>query len=279
MKFGDFEIHIFVENRFKIDGGAMFGVVPKIIWEKLTGCDEFNRVDLDLNLVLVKSKKGNILVDSGIGDTLSEKQKKIYGVKNNSSLEKNLKSFNLKPEDIDVVISTHLHLDHSGGMIKFDENGKKIPKFPNARHIVQKKEFEDALSPDERTYATYIFENFFLLKQHNLLELVDGEKEIIPNVLVIPTGGHSEGHQAVLIKSEKRKILCPGDIIPTIYHLKIPYVASVDTHPMQTMKVKKNFIQKALDEDWLFAFDHDLDIKLCRLTKIEDKIVPLKVSI
>lgn len=278
MKFGDFKIHIFVENRFKIDGGAMFGIVPKIIWEKLTGCDEFNRVDLDLNLVLIKSKKGNILVDSGIGDALSEKQEKIYGVKNNSSLEKNLKSFNLKPEDIDIVILTHLHLDHSGGVVKFDENGKKVPQFPNARHIVQKKEFEDAITPDERTSATYLPENFFLLKQHNLLELTDGEKEILPGIRVIPTGGHSEGHQAVLIEKEK-KILCPGDIIPTQYHLKIPYVASVDTHPLQTIKVKKNFIQKALDSDWLFAFDHDLDIKLCRLTKTNDTIFPLKVKV
>jgi len=278
MKLGDFEIHIFTENRWKIDGGAMFGVVPKVIWGKLVESDEFNRVKLDTNIVLAKSNRGNIMVDSGIGDCLTDRQKKIYGIKNDSVLEKNLNSLGLKPEDIDIVILSHLHLDHSGGTIKLDGKGTKAPRFPNAKHIVQKREFEDALKPDERTAATYVPKNFFILQEHNLLELVEGEKEVIPGIKVLPTGGHSGGHQAVLIQTQEEVILCPGDIIPTQHHLKIPYVASVDTHPLETMKVKKEFIQRGLDTDWMFAFDHDSEMKLCRLTQIDEKIVPSKVK-
>jgi glyoxylase-like metal-dependent hydrolase (beta-lactamase superfamily II) len=268
MQLGDYEIYIFAENRWRIDGGAMFGVVPKVIWGKLVESDEFNRVKLDTNILLLKSDKGNIIVDSGMGDTLTDRQKKIYGINNDSTLEESLNSFGLKPEDIDMVILTHLHLDHSGGTVKLDKERKKIPTFPNARHVVQKKEFEDAINPDERTAATYIPENFLMLKEKSLLDLVDGEKEILQGIKVLPTGGHSNGHQVVLIQSPGETILCPGDIIPTRNHLKIPYVASVDTHPLETMKVKKKFIKKAIDDGWMIAFDHDLDLKLCKLKKV-----------
>jgi glyoxylase-like metal-dependent hydrolase (beta-lactamase superfamily II) len=279
LRFGDFEIYSFVENSFSIDGGAMFGVVPKVIWEKLVTCDEFNRVVLDLNLLLVKSKFGNILIDCGIGDTLSERQKKIYGVAGDSSLQKNLLSFGLKPEEIDFVILSHLHLDHAGGLVKFNEKKEKVPTFPRAKHIVQKKEFEDAIHPDERTSATYLPENFLILEKHNLLELVDGEKEVVPGIKVIPTGGHSRGHQAILLESQKEKILCPGDIIPTQFHLKVPYVASVDIFPLDTMRVKKEFINQCIDQGWFLAFDHDLFIKVAKLERNEDKIELVKVSI
>ena len=117
-----------------------------------------------------------------------------------------------------------------------------------------------------------------MLKENNLLELVDGGKEILPGIRVLPTGGHSNGHQAVLIQSQGKAILCPGDIIPTQNHLKIPYVASVDTHPLETMKVKKEFIKKATDDGWMFAFDHDLDMKLCRLKKVNDTFIPSKIE-
>jgi glyoxylase-like metal-dependent hydrolase (beta-lactamase superfamily II) len=279
LKLGDFEIYSFVENSFLIDGGAMFGVVPKVIWEKLVSPDEFNRVVLDLNLILVKSKLGNVLIDCGIGDTLSERQRKIYGLSENSSLQKNLLSFGLRPEDIDFVILSHLHLDHAGGLVKFDEKKEKVPTFPKAKHIVQEKEFEDAIHPDERTSATYLPENFLLLERYNLLELVDGEKEVVPGIKVIPTGGHSRGHQAILLESQKERLLCPGDIIPTQFHLKVPYVASVDIFPLDTMRVKKEFINQCIDQGWFLAFDHDLFIKVAKLEKNEDKIELVKVSI
>jgi glyoxylase-like metal-dependent hydrolase (beta-lactamase superfamily II) len=274
VKFGNFEIFSIVENSFKIDGGAMFGVVPKIIWERLVPADEFNRVRLDLNLLLVKTKGENVLIDTGMGDALSEKQKKIYGVEKPSELERKLSELKLTPDQIDLVILTHLHADHSGGVVKLDGLGKKIPRFPNARHIIQIKEWNDAMSPDERTTATYFTENLKLLKDFDLLELIDGEKEVAKGIKVTNTRGHTPGHQVVFIEDGNNKILCPGDIVPTASHLKIPYVASVDLFPLETMELKRKFLDMCINDGWLLAFDHDVNIKLGRLEKsgIEIKV-------
>jgi glyoxylase-like metal-dependent hydrolase (beta-lactamase superfamily II) len=277
VKFGKFEIFSIVENSFKIDGGAMFGVVPKIIWERLVPSDEFNRVKLDLNLLLVKTDKENILIDAGIGDALSEKQKKIYGIEKPSNIEKSLSELNLIPEQIDLVILTHLHADHAGGVVKLDESGKKACRFPNARHVVQIREWDDAMSPDERTSATYLTENLKLLEESNLLELVDGEDEVAEGIKITPTGGHTPGHQVVLIEDGENKILWSGDIIPTASHLKIPYVASVDLFPLETMAQKRKFLDICINDGWLLAFDHDVNIKLGKLEKGEIDIKVKKV--
>ena len=277
MKFGNFEIFSIVENSFKIDGGAMFGVVPKIIWEKLTLPDEKNRVKLDLNLLLVKSENKNILIDAGMGDALSEKQKKIYDIEKPSDMERKLSELDLTPEDIDLVILTHLHADHAGGVVKIDESGKKVCRFPNARHIVQIKEWNDAMSPDERTSATYFTENLKLLEESNLLELIEGKDEVAKGIKVTPTGGHTPGHQAILIEDGENKILCPGDIIPSTSHLKIPYVASVDLFPQQIMAQKRKFLDMCINDGWLLAFDHDTNIKLGKLEKVGNEIKVNKV--
>ena len=277
MKFGNFEIFSILENSFKIDGGAMFGVVPKTIWEKLAPPDEKNRVKLDLNLLLLRSEGENILIDAGMGNALSEKHKKIYGIEKPSNLEGKLSELDLTPEDIDLVILTHLHADHAGGVVKLDNSGRKIPRFPNARHIVQIKEWNDAMSPDERTSATYFPENLKLLRDFNLLELVDGEDEVAKGIKVVPTGGHTHGHQAVLIEDREGKILCAGDIIPSTSHLKIPYVASVDLFPLETMAQKKFFLDMCINDGWLLAFDHDVSIKLGKLEKSGMEIKANKV--
>jgi len=277
VKFGNFEIFSIVENSFKIDGGAMFGVVPKIIWERLVLSDEFNRVKLDLNLLLVKAGKENILIDAGIGDALSEKQKKIYGIERPSVLERRFSELNLTPEDIDLVILTHLHADHASGVIKMDESGKKTCRFSNARHIVQIKEWNDAMSPDERTSATYFTEKLKLLEESNLLELVDGEDEVAEGIKVINTGGHTPGHQAVLIEDGNNKILWPGDIIPSTFHLRMPYVASVDLFPRETMALKKRFLDMCTNNGWLLGFDHDVNIKLGKLEKSGNEIKVNKI--
>jgi len=272
VKFGKFEIYSIVENSFKIDGGAMFGVVPKIIWEKLAPPDEENRVRLDLNLLFIKSESENILIDAGIGNALSEKEKKIYGIEKPSELEGKLSELNLTPEDIDLVILTHLHADHAGGVVKMDESGNKACRFPNARHIVQIKEWNDAMSPDERTAATYFTENLKLLEESDLLELVDGKNELADGIRVINTGGHTPGHQAILIEDGDNRILCPGDIIPSASHLRMPYVASVDLFPQQTMVQKRKFLDLCINDEWLLAFDHDINIKIGKLEKSGNEI-------
>ncbi len=269
MKFGKFEIFSIVENSFKIDGGAMYGVIPKIIWQKFNPPDHNNLVKLDINLFLIKTDGENILVDAGMGDALSERQKKMFGVERSSELEKGLSKLGLSPEDIHLVLLTHLHADHAGGVIKLDKDGKKLPRFPNARYVVQLKEWEEATHPDERTSATYFTSSLKILEQEKLLELVDGEDEAATGIRLANTGGHTPGHQAVLIEDGDDKILCPGDIIPSTYHLRIPYVAAVDLFPRETMEQKKTFLQMCTQDGYVLAFDHDLKVKLGRIKQQE----------
>ena len=265
MKLGRFEVFSIVENSFKIDGGAMFGVVPKIIWQKVYPPDENNMVKLDINLLLIRTDGENILIDVGIGDALSERQKKMFGVERESALEKRLSELRLRPEDIHLVLLTHLHADHAGGVIKLNQNGIKSPRFPRARHVVQIKEWKEAMHPDERTSATYFTSNLKILEEEKLLELIDGEDEAATGIRLISTGGHTPGHQAVLIEDRGDKILWAGDIIPSTHHLRIPYVASVDLFPRETMEQKKRFLQMCSEDGWIVAFDHDLKVKLGRI--------------
>ena len=272
MKFGKFEIFSIVENSFKIDGGAMYGVVPKIIWQKFNPPDKNNLVKLDMNMLLIKTDGENVLIDAGIGDALSERQRKIFGVESASGLKNRLSELDLTPEDINLVILTHLHADHAGGVIGLDKDGRKIPRFPNARHVVQIKEWEEAMHPDERTSVTYFTSNLKILEQEKLLELVDGEDEVATGIRLTNTGGHTPGHQAVLIQDGENKILWAGDIIPSTHHLRIPYVASVDLYPRETMEQKRKFLQMCLNDGWTLAFDHDLKVKLGKLQKVGEEI-------
>jgi glyoxylase-like metal-dependent hydrolase (beta-lactamase superfamily II) len=272
VEFGNFEIFSIVENSFKIDGGAMYGVVPKIIWQKFNPPDKNNLVKLDMNLLLIKTDGENVLIDAGIGDALSERQRKIFGVESASDLKNRLSELDLTTEDINLVILTHLHADHAGGVIKLDKDGRKIPRFPNARHVVQIKEWEEAMHPDERTSVTYFTSNLKILEQEKLLELIDGEDEVATGIRLTNTGGHTPGHQAVLIQDGENKMLCAGDIIPSTHHLRIPYVASVDLFPRETMEQKRKFLQMCLDDGWALAFGHDLKVKLGKLEKVGEEI-------
>jgi glyoxylase-like metal-dependent hydrolase (beta-lactamase superfamily II) len=246
----------------------MFGVVPRIIWQKVYPPDENNMVKLDINLLLIKTDGENILIDAGMGDALNERQKKVFGIERASNLEKRLSEHHLAPEDINLVLLTHLHADHAGGVITLDKNGRKVPRFPNARHVVQIKEWEEAMHPDERTSATYFTSNLRILEEEKLLELIDGEDEVATGIKLINTGGHTPGHQAVLIEDGEGKILWAGDIIPSSHHLRIPYVAAVDLFPRETMEQKKRFLRMCSEDGWMLAFDHDQKIKL---SKIEEK--------
>jgi len=249
----------------------MYGVVPRVIWQRFNPPDPDNMVKLDINLLLIKTDGENILIDAGIGDTLSEKQKKMYGIEKSSALEKNLSEHNLTPESIHLVLLSHLHADHAGGVIKV-ENSQKVPRFPNARYVVQFKEWEEAMHPDERTSVTYFTSNLRILEDENLLELVDGEDEVVKGIKLINTGGHTPGHQAVLIEDGENKIIWAGDIIPSTHHLRIPYVASVDLDPKETMEQKKRFLKMCLNDGWALAFDHDLKVKIGKLEKVGEEI-------
>jgi glyoxylase-like metal-dependent hydrolase (beta-lactamase superfamily II) len=236
-------------------------------------------ITLDLNLLLVKSNGKNILIDTGMGNTLNEKQKKIYGVGKKSNLEKGLSEIGLTTEDIDFVILSHLHFDHAGGIVGLNSKGERVPRFPKAKYIIQSEEWKYALQPDERTRATYLVENFSALEELGEISLVSGEKEIVPGIKVKLTGGHTKGQQIVFIQGGGETIVYPSDIIPTVSHLRVPFVAGVDIYPLEVMEVKRKLINECLQNNWMIAFDHEIDPKVCRLEKKDDKIKVNKVAI
>jgi len=262
-KFGDFTIYHFVERSFKLDGGTMFGIVPKKIWGKLVPVDENNLVPMNTNLFVVETGNHTILCDTGLGTLLDERETKIYAAFEPSRIETGLKDIGFGIEDIDYVLLSHLHLDHAGGAVTKDD-GRLMPRFPNARYIVQKVEWDDAMHPDERTSAVYKVDMLKTLEDAGQLTLIDGDEEPIPGVKLIKTGGHTAGHMGFEFSSEGETIVYYADIIPFSHHFKVPYVASVDLYPRETMKVKRDLVRRALAGEIAIAFDHDTEIPIGR---------------
>jgi len=271
LKFGKFDLIPISDGSFFLDGGTMFGVVPRVLWEKIYKPDELNRIEIPLNCLLIKAPDATILVDAGIGNKFDEKFREIYSVKQPPDIESGLANLGLKPDDINFVINTHLHFDHCGWNTIFNSEfsakdcsnrpcsaTKEIRStFPRAKYIIQKQEWIDATHPNERTRASYFKENFIPLENSGQLILVEGEYEIIPGVKVINTIGHTKGHQSVLIESEGRKAIFWGDFMPTSAHIRIPYLTSFDLYPLELIELKKKFLKQAVAENWLLIFEHD----------------------
>ncbi len=204
---------------FRIDGGSIFGVVPKMLWERLCPPDENNRIQLSVNCLLVKVSDKIVLVDTGNGTNYEQKEKDIYCMEEGTDILSSMSSAGISPESIDIVVLTHLHFDHAGGNTVVDGDNIR-PAFPSAAYYVQKLEWEDAVSNTSTMSVSYRKDNYIPLKEANQLELIDGDTEIIPGLNTILTGGHANGHQAVLAESDEGKFMFPGDVIPTSHHMK-----------------------------------------------------------
>jgi len=267
----------FVERRFRLDGGAMFGIVPKIIWRRFIDCDEDNRVPMQTNLFVLKADNKNILLDTGFGDCLKKSEKKIYAIKGETAIESGLNNIGLKTDDINYVFLSHLHTDHAAGAVK-SVDGNYVPRFDRAKYVVQKTEWDDAMNPDERTSAVYIPERLLVLKDAGQLELIDGDTELLPGVKAIRTGGHTPGHQAIEAISDGTTVVYYADIVPSLHHIKIPYVAAVDLDPLRTMEVKRELYDRLLRRNNAIAFDHDIDVKIGKLSKEDGKITVGKIA-
>jgi len=274
MKFGDFEIYSFVEHKFRLDGGSMFGVIPKIIWQKLIPADENNMIPMHTNLFVLKAHGKNFIFDCGLGDNLSDFEKKIYNVESESMLSESLKGLGLAEDDIDIVILSHLHTDHAGGAVK-KVNNKLVPRFSNAKYIIDNEEWQDATHPDERTEAVYVVERYDALEKSGQIEFIDSDVELYPGILIDHTGGHTGGHYAVRMESDGEKIWYYADIFSTAAHMAVAYVPGTDLYPLRTMEVKRKFLPQIIEEKIIMAFDHDVNMPFATVAQDGKK---LKVS-
>lgn len=256
MKFGKFELSIIRESVFKLDGGAMFGVVPKTLWGKVSPADDLNRVVLACNLLLIDTGSHRVLIETGMGDRWSDKERERYGLETLVSPRHTLDQVGLKPEDIDFVIISHLHFDHAGGATSVIDGVIK-PTYPRAKYVVQKGEWEFAFKANARAKASYRADDFVPLQEHGQILMVDGDHEVCPGVHVRITGGHTSHHQVVYFESAGEKGVYFADIMPTKSHLSPPWVMGYDHYPLVSCDVKSEYLAKAAAEDWLVVFDHE----------------------
>ena len=257
MKLGAFEIYPVSDGRFRLDGGAMFGVVPKALWEKCCPADEFNRIPLSLTALLIRANGKNILVDTGLGPKEDEKFQRMFAVERTPTILESLKRLGLGPDDIHLVINTHLHFDHAGGNTRRGEDGSIGPAFPKARYVIHYGEFEDAARANERTRASYRPDNFTPIDHINQWEFLHGDTELVPGVTAVVTAGHTRCHQSVKIESEGQVAFFLGDLIPTTSHLPLPYIMGYDLFPIRTLETKRWVLDRAFEEQWLLLFEHD----------------------
>jgi glyoxylase-like metal-dependent hydrolase (beta-lactamase superfamily II) len=256
MKFGDFEVLPQTDGFFRLDGGAMFGVVPKPLWQKRTEPDDRNRIRLGLRPLLGRTPDHTVLIDAGIGGKMSPKEVDIYGVDRTVDLAASLASSGHTVADVDVVIATHLHFDHAGGFTVAE--GERVePAFPNATYYIRRGEWDDATHPHERNKASYLAENFVPLEQAGVLRFTDDDQEILPGIRVQRTGGHTMHHQLVRLESGGRTGVFVADLIPTTAHVDEPWIMGYDLYPMDTLAFKKQFIREAIDREYVIFFEHD----------------------
>lgn len=251
---------ILSDGVLKLDGGSVFGQVPKVAWENSVNTDRKNRITLGLNCLLLQVSGKNVLVDTGVGPKENDKDKENLGLVP-SRLLKGLKGVGLTPRDINAVILTHLHFDHSGGCTRLDRAGNLVPTFPKATYYVQRECWNDATNPNERCQASHRPENFLPIEDRSQIELIDGDAEIFPGLNVIVTGGHARGHQMVMFNHGGERVVFLGDIIPTHHHLNLPVISAFDYSPENTLERKREILADAERQGWLIVFSHGHETK------------------
>ena len=253
---GGLELISVSDGFLRLDGGSMFGTVPKVLWAKQAPADERNRITLAMRPLIVRGAR-TMIIDAGLGDKDSDRFHEIYGVDRARNLDHTLAEAGLTPEDIDIVLASHLHFDHAGGFTVRDASGKVRPRFPRAQYVVRRGEWEDATHPHERNRASYLADNYVPLADAGVLQLVDDDQTIMPGVRVRRTGGHTMHHQMVLIESGGKTAAFVADMMPTAAHAPSAWIMGFDLYPMDTLAAKKQFAQEAIEKDILVLFEHD----------------------
>lgn len=269
MRIGAYDVVSIQTGRFALDGGAMFGVVPKALWQRARKPDEHNRIAMDCNCLLVTTPTGRTLIDAGYGSKGGERPKRNHALDDGNPILDNLAAIGVSPEEIDRVILSHLHFDHAGGLTLIDETGKLQPVFPDARHIVQRAEWEDATGDIPELAGAYFKDDFLAVQKAGLLDIIEGDTEIEPGVRVQVTGGHTRGHQIILLESEGRRAAFLADLCPLTPHLRTMWTMSYDQDPLRIRRVKPEILRRAADENWLIIFEHDVEVRAGRIRRDE----------
>ena len=266
MELGSFELNVVSDGTFRLDGGAMFGIIPKPLWEKTDPADARNRILLGLNTLLVRTPDELILIETGLGSNYDKKFACLYAVdQKQSDLCRGLAARGLARADVAKVVLTHLHFDHCGGNCVANGDGALVPAFPNASYFVDRNEFAYAQEPDLRSRPSYLPWTWEPLQASGQLTLTAATEEIATGVEVVPSPGHTAHHKSVLIRSGDATACFLGDLVPTASHLKTHYVMGYDLFPRDTMRNKEKMLQRALNEDWLLIFAHGPTVTSGRL--------------
>jgi glyoxylase-like metal-dependent hydrolase (beta-lactamase superfamily II) len=268
MQFGDYRIEVIPDCEFRLDGGAMFGVVPRNLWSRACPPDEQNRIRMNMNCLFIAAGSERILVDTGIGDKWPEKYRAMYGIDRRWSLDESLRSIaGVGAGDISIVINTHLHFDHAGGNTIFNKSGEIVPAFPNARYFVSRAEYEHAERPSERDRASYLPENWLPLKEAGLLELKDAEYEVVPGLRMETHAGHNRSMQCLRLERAGKTLFGFADLVPMRAHLPFAWIMGFDLYPVETLEAKKKLLPQAAREEWTCLFYHDPDEPLGRIVE------------
>jgi glyoxylase-like metal-dependent hydrolase (beta-lactamase superfamily II) len=260
LRIGEYELHAVETGRFALDGGALYGVVPRTLWEKSSPPDAMNRVHLSARALLLIGVNRVVLIDTGNGSKFDEKLKRIYKIDDNlTDLFRSLKALGIGPDDVTDVILTHLHFDHAGGATTIVD-GRCVPAFPRARHYVQREHWEAAHRPTERDRASYFAHDFEPLHDRGMLTLIEGEGEVLPGVRVMTFHGHTAALQCPVISDGTSTIFYCADLVPLASHLQLPWIMAYDLRPLVTLEEKRSLLKQAVDEKWVLFYEHDPEI-------------------
>ncbi len=264
MRLGEIEIRLLGDGTFRLDGGAMFGIIPKPLWEKKSPADERNRILLAMNILLIRAAGKWILVETGAGDKWDAKRREIYAFESTNRLPDRLSAAGVAPEKIDIVLNTHLHFDHCGWNTRM-QDGRAAPTFANAEYIVQRGELEHALSPTDRDRASYNPENVLAMRDSGQWRLLDGPAEIVPGIEVFVVPGHNLNMQCVKITGGGKTVFFLADLVPTAAHIPYPWIMGYDLYPLTTLASKKIWLPLAAREGWTVIFGHEPHMPVAKL--------------
>jgi glyoxylase-like metal-dependent hydrolase (beta-lactamase superfamily II) len=273
MQFGDYRVEIIPDTEFRLDGGAMFGVVPRTLWSKVCPPDEVNRVRMNMNCVFIEAGNERILIETGIGEKWTAKHTEMFGINRERSLADSLRAVaGVEPDTITIVINTHLHFDHAGGNTALNANGQAVPAFPNARYFVSKSELEHAEAPSERDRASYLPDNWQPLAASGQLELKEADYEVMPGLRLETYPGHNRSLQCWRLNSAGQTLFGFADLVPMRAHVPFAWIMGYDLYPVETLEAKKKLLPQAAREGWQCLFYHDPDAPLCKLIEENGKL-------